>query len=153
MGSNITKLYVTDLPALHESPANPSKHGHNNQQLHANGNGTFSIVDPETLIPYSGTLGMEKHKPYRCDACGKRYKNLNGLKYHKSHSKACEDGKPIEVIETPASAKKSKAPKVVPQSGFGIATASGKGRGVPANIDNGLPAAGALPGIDEEMIM
>lgn len=34
---------------------------------------------------------MEKHKPYRCDVCGKRYKNLNGLKYHKSHSPSCED--------------------------------------------------------------
>ena len=34
---------------------------------------------------------MEKHKPYRCDVCGKRYKNLNGLKYHKSHSTACDN--------------------------------------------------------------
>lgn len=24
---------------------------------------------------------MEKEKPFKCDACGKRYKNLNGLKY------------------------------------------------------------------------
>lgn len=32
---------------------------------------------------------MEKEKPYRCDVCGKRYKNLNGLKYHKSHSPPC----------------------------------------------------------------
>lgn len=24
---------------------------------------------------------MEKEKPYKCDVCGKRYKNLNGLKY------------------------------------------------------------------------
>ncbi len=38
---------------------------------------------------------MEKHKPYRCDVCGKRYKNLNGLKYHKNHSPACDnEGKP-----------------------------------------------------------
>lgn len=95
---------------------------------------------------------MEKHKPYRCDSCGKRYKNLNGLKYHKSHSKACEDGKPIEVIDMPAPAKKPKAPKV-PQTGFGTAAASGKGKSAPLNINNGLPAAGGLPGIDEEMIM
>lgn len=33
---------------------------------------------------------MEKHKPYRCNVCGKRYKNLNGLKYHKSHSINCD---------------------------------------------------------------
>jgi hypothetical protein len=29
---------------------------------------------------------MEKEKPYRCEYCGKRYKNLNGLKYHRTHS-------------------------------------------------------------------
>jgi transcription factor SFP1 len=34
-------------------------------------------------------MGMEKEKPYRCDHCGKRYKNLNGLKYHKGHSNPC----------------------------------------------------------------
>ena len=32
---------------------------------------------------------MEKEKPYRCEICGKRYKNLNGLKYHKAHSPPC----------------------------------------------------------------
>ena len=32
---------------------------------------------------------MEKEKPYKCDVCGKRYKNLNGLKYHKTHSMPC----------------------------------------------------------------
>ena len=62
------------------------QHGHTNQQLHDNDDGTFSIVNPETSTPYPGTLGMEKEKPYRCDYCGKRYKNLNGLKYHRSHS-------------------------------------------------------------------
>ena len=40
-------------------------------------------------MPYPGTLGMEKEKPYRCEVCGKRYKNLNGLKYHKAHSPPC----------------------------------------------------------------
>lgn len=56
-------------------------HGHQSQQLHENGDGTFSIVNPETSAPYPGTLGMEKEKPFNCDTCGKRYKNLNGLKY------------------------------------------------------------------------
>jgi len=32
---------------------------------------------------------MEKEKPYRCETCGKRYKNLNGLKYHRQHSPPC----------------------------------------------------------------
>lgn len=34
-------------------------------------------------------MGMEKEKPFKCDVCGKRYKNLNGLKYHKTHSPPC----------------------------------------------------------------
>ncbi|KAL8826926.1 MAG: hypothetical protein Q9191_003500 [Dirinaria sp. TL-2023a] len=75
-------------------------HGHNTQQLTANDNGTFSIVDPETLSPYPGTLGMEKHKPYRCDSCGKRYKNLNGLKYHKNHSPQCDNDSQIRPNQT-----------------------------------------------------
>jgi transcription factor SFP1 len=40
-------------------------------------------------MPYPGTIGMEKEKPYRCEVCGKRYKNLNGLKYHRQHSLPC----------------------------------------------------------------
>lgn len=32
---------------------------------------------------------MEKEKPYRCEVCGKRYKNLNGLKYHRAHAPHC----------------------------------------------------------------
>ena len=32
---------------------------------------------------------MEKEKPYKCDVCQKRYKNLNGLKYHRQHSPPC----------------------------------------------------------------
>jgi transcription factor SFP1 len=65
------------------------QHGHQNQQLKENPDGTFSIVDPATSIPYPGTVGMEKEKPYRCEVCGKRYKNLNGLKYHRQHSPQC----------------------------------------------------------------
>ncbi|PSK51968.1 hypothetical protein B9Z65_3235 [Elsinoe australis] len=65
------------------------QHGHQNQQLKENPDGTFSIVDPATSIPYPGTIGMEKEKPYRCEVCGKRYKNLNGLKYHRQHSPPC----------------------------------------------------------------
>ena len=32
---------------------------------------------------------MEKDKPYKCESCGKRYKNLNGLKYHRTHYAPC----------------------------------------------------------------
>lgn len=41
---------------------------------------------------------MEKHKPYRCEVCGKRYKNLNGLKYHKNHSVVCDTDLPQSQI-------------------------------------------------------
>jgi hypothetical protein len=60
------------------------QHGHQNQQLHENGDGTFSIVNPETSAPYPGETGMEKEKPHKCEYCHKRYKNLNGLKYVRS---------------------------------------------------------------------
>lgn len=62
-------------------PRYHKQHGHLTQQLHENADGTFSIVNPETSAPYPGTLGMEKEKPFSCETCGKRYKNLNGLKY------------------------------------------------------------------------
>ena len=68
-------MHANQLSRYHKT------HGHQTQQLHENGDGTFSIVNPETSAPYPGTLGMEKEKPYKCDVCGKRYKNLNGLKY------------------------------------------------------------------------
>lgn len=61
-------------------------HGHQNQKLHENSDGTFSIIDPESNEPYPDGMGMENDKPYRCEVCGKRYKNLNGLKYHRGHS-------------------------------------------------------------------
>lgn len=68
-------FFLTVMSRYHKT------HGHSTQQLHENGDGTFSIVNPETSTPYPGTLGMEKEKPFKCEACGKRYKNLNGLKY------------------------------------------------------------------------
>lgn len=61
-------------------------HGHQNQTLKENEDGTFSIIDPESNTPYLDGAGMEKDKPYRCEVCGKRYKNLNGLKYHRGHT-------------------------------------------------------------------
>ncbi|SPO02319.1 related to zinc finger protein SFP1 [Cephalotrichum gorgonifer] len=73
-------------------------HGHSNQQLHENEDGTFSIVDPDTCAPYPGTMGMEKEKPYSCEVCKKRYKNLNGLKYHKNHSFYCNPDLSSQII-------------------------------------------------------
>lgn len=61
-------------------------HGHQGQTLKENVDGTISIIDPELNTPYLDGAGMEKDKPYRCEVCGKRYKNLNGLKYHRGHT-------------------------------------------------------------------
>ena len=61
-------------------------HGHQNQKLHENPDGTFSIIDPYSNEPYPDGMAYEKDKPYRCEVCGKRYKNLNGLKYHRGHT-------------------------------------------------------------------
>ncbi|KAF2090977.1 hypothetical protein K490DRAFT_19783, partial [Saccharata proteae CBS 121410] len=77
------------------------QHGHQNQQLKENSDGTFSIVDPETSVPYPGTVGMEKEKPYRCETCGKRYKNLNGLKYHRAHSPPCNPELKLNALNIP----------------------------------------------------
>jgi hypothetical protein len=74
---NPTRVLTTNFLATRYHKA----HGHQTQQLHENGDGTFSIVNPETSAPYPGTMGMEKEKPFNCETCGKRYKNLNGLKY------------------------------------------------------------------------
>lgn len=80
---------VTILLIFGDVHSNFSQHGHQNQQLQENEDGSYSIVDPMTSIPYPGTIGMEKEKPYRCETCGKRYKNLNGLKYHRLHADRC----------------------------------------------------------------
>ncbi|KAL3229563.1 Transcription factor SFP1 [Nakaseomyces bracarensis] len=61
-------------------------HGHQNQTLVENPDGTFSILDPDSNKVYIESLQDIRDKPYRCDVCGKRYKNLNGLKYHRGHS-------------------------------------------------------------------
>ncbi|KAF5119669.1 hypothetical protein DV495_002099 [Geotrichum candidum] len=61
-------------------------HGHQNQTLHLNDDGTYSVIDPLSNEPYPEGVELEKDKPYRCEVCGKRYKNLNGLKYHRGHS-------------------------------------------------------------------
>ena len=61
-------------------------HGHQNQKLQENPDGTFTILDPDSNEPFFDNAGNAKDKPYRCEVCGKRYKNLNGLKYHRGHS-------------------------------------------------------------------
>ncbi|KAK9467914.1 hypothetical protein V1512DRAFT_260347 [Lipomyces arxii] len=62
------------------------QHGHQNQVLRQNEDGTITVVSPDNEFPYPDYPGLEKDKPYRCEVCGKRYKNLNGLKYHRGHT-------------------------------------------------------------------
>ena len=45
---------------------------------------------------------MEKEKPYKCDVCQKRYKNLNGLKYHKTHSPPCNPELQVNANRSPS---------------------------------------------------
>jgi transcription factor SFP1 len=80
---------------------------------------------------------MEKEKPYRCEICGKRYKNLNGLKYHKAHSPPCN-----------------------PDFKLGNVMGTGSGAGGALNIQNmeiealhTLGMAGPLCGIGEESMI
>lgn len=61
-------------------------HGHQNQTLKENPDGSISVIDPESNTPFLDGAALEKDKPYRCEVCGKRYKNLNGLKYHRGHT-------------------------------------------------------------------
>ncbi|KAK2068227.1 hypothetical protein P8C59_002881 [Phyllachora maydis] len=96
-------------------------HGHSNQQLHENGDGTFSIVNPETSAPYPGTLGMEKEKPFSCEVCGKRYKNLNGLKYHRQHSPMCDPDLRLQQHNLLSSMVQMSGLSINMQSGNGLA--------------------------------
>lgn len=70
--------------------------GHVDQELRLNGDGlTYSVIDPISNAPYpenvvasgaaGGAMGVEG-RPFGCQVCGKRYKNMNGLKYHRAHS-------------------------------------------------------------------
>lgn len=73
---------------------------------------------------------MEKEKPYKCETCGKRYKNLNGLKYHKSHSPPCNP-------ELQINGGRSAPPGLMPnqsQSQDQTIGASGAGLSVEAGI-------------------
>lgn len=84
---------------------------------------------------------MEKEKPFRCEVCGKRYKNLNGLKYHRSHSPPCNPELQQLVAATAA------AGGVGVGGGAGLSLAGGVMRGQNINV-----AGAGLPGIGEEVL-
>ncbi|KAH8194199.1 hypothetical protein TruAng_011630 [Truncatella angustata] len=118
------------------------QHGHQTQQLHENGDGTFSIVNPETSQPFPGEMGMEKEKPHKCEYCNKRYKNLNGLKYHKQHSPACEAAANIAAMRAGWAANAANG-----QANLNMSSLSNLSMGNPLGMTHGLP------GIGEEMQM
>lgn len=55
---------------------------------------------------------MEKEKPYRCEVCGKRYKNLNGLKYHRQHSSPCNPENKLNPMNVPGAPANLQGPNV-----------------------------------------
>jgi transcription factor SFP1 len=86
---------------------------------------------------------MEKEKPYKCECCGKRYKNLNGLKYVR-----CPPLKaPRYNILTNTSKHKQHSPPCNPElKPNGHLQAAGLGGGLGVNV-------AGLPGIGEEGLM
>lgn len=63
-------------------------HAHHDEVLVENDDGTFTALSGKS----QEALAKEEAeaKPFVCAFCGKRYKNYNGLKYHKNHSVACQ---------------------------------------------------------------
>jgi transcription factor SFP1 len=115
-------------------------HGHLNQQLHDNGDGTFSIINPETSTPYPGTEGMEKEKPFYCDMCNKRYKNPNGLKYHRLHSD-CNPQQKLQKLQELQAAGVPGALSLFPDGlvdGMSSALNAGLPMGMPNGMGNGM---------------
>ena len=91
---------------------------------------------------------MEKHKPYRCGTCGKRYKNLNGLKYHKNHSPTCDPNDDPQGSR-PTSRPTSSGSPAVGQAGFGTGFGTGIGTGIggaPTTFANNPQSNLGIPG-------
>ncbi|KAG4305338.1 hypothetical protein PORY_001508 [Pneumocystis oryctolagi] len=94
-GSNfvvVDKPYKCPVPGCDKAYKN--QNGLKYHKLH--GHCTSSVVLQDTAVPVAfSNEGMVvsprgnpvvENKPYKCELCNKRYKNLNGLKYHKAHS-------------------------------------------------------------------
>ncbi|KAL9059691.1 MAG: hypothetical protein Q9162_000992 [Coniocarpon cinnabarinum] len=114
------------------------RHGHSTQTLTKNADGTLSIVNPETGEAFPGTVGMEKEKPYRCEACGKRYKNLNGLKYHKNHSPPCNPDLDVSKVGLPEMGRGGVIDGDGPmEDGIGLGGAGGASQGGMVGVGGG----------------
>jgi serine/threonine protein kinase len=64
---------------------------HNNTTRHCDIKPSNILVKyvPQASAPDPGDSAIEKEKPHKCAVCGKRYKNFNGLLYHRNHLSAC----------------------------------------------------------------
>ncbi|KTW30184.1 hypothetical protein T552_00663 [Pneumocystis carinii B80] len=81
-------------PVMGCDKAYKNQNGLKYHKLH--GHCTASVMLQDTTVPVafsdeavvSSPKGnpVVENKPYKCELCNKRYKNLNGLKYHKAHS-------------------------------------------------------------------
>lgn len=81
-------------PVIGCDKAYKNQNGLKYHKLH--GHCTASVMLQDTTVPAafsdeivaSSPKGnpVVENKPYKCELCNKRYKNLNGLKYHKAHS-------------------------------------------------------------------
>jgi len=65
-------------------------HAHKSDVLVPHGDGTFIALTTKSAEELEEEEA--EAKPFVCDACGKRYKNYNGLKYHRKHSPLCDLG-------------------------------------------------------------
>lgn len=94
-GSNfvvVDKPYKCPVPGCDKAYKN--QNGLKYHKLHGHCTSTMMLQDTIVPVAFSneGVVVAPKgnpvveNKPYKCELCNKRYKNLNGLKYHKAHS-------------------------------------------------------------------
>jgi len=84
--SVVNSAATSPVPSVHSSPsiAHAAPMMPQGGPQMAGGGGNAAVVGGFVTATACG--GDRPEKPYGCQTCGKRYKNLNGLKYHRMHS-------------------------------------------------------------------
>lgn len=94
-GSNfvvVDKPYKCPVPGCDKAYKN--QNGLKYHKLHGHCTASVMLQDTSSPVAFSNDAVVAspkgnpvvENKPYKCELCNKRYKNLNGLKYHKAHS-------------------------------------------------------------------
>lgn len=94
-GSNfvvVDKPYKCPKPGCDKAYKN--QNGLKYHKLHGHCTASLMLQDTAVSVAFSNDMAIAapkgnpvvENKPYKCELCNKRYKNLNGLKYHKVHS-------------------------------------------------------------------